>query len=183
VATVADEELCEPVARSGEVLADVVASADEITHRFLLCGGNGDCGELAGTKEARELARVAAVGLHAVARSHWDQRRRNDFALDAHRGELPVHLESARTCLVTAAELVRITCEPLERSPDDLRIVRDVAEHRLLRLSLEGGDDDPLGVHVQTNVSDNLLHGRLLRLRLWPRGCLRTARLTRAFAQ
>jgi len=47
----------------------------------------------------------------------------------------------------------------------------------------EGRDDDPFAVDVEANVGGNLLHGWLLRMRLWPRWCSHTPKLIRAPAQ
>lgn len=58
-----------------------------------------------------------------------------------------------------------------------------LANVRLPCLTLECGDDDALGVDVETCPGDNLLHGWLLRMRLWPRVVRTPPRLIRALAQ
>jgi hypothetical protein len=102
-AAVPQQELPEPVARRGEVLAHVVASPHQVAHRLLVLGGHRDGGELAGPVEPRELARIAPVGLDAVAGPDRNERRRDDLAGDAHRRELPIDLVPARPGLVAAA--------------------------------------------------------------------------------
>jgi hypothetical protein len=168
-ASVPDEELPEPVPRRSEVLANVVPGADEVSNRLLLRARDGDRGELAGAEKPRELGRVASVGLHPVARANRDERRRDDLARDAHRCELSAQLEAARSRFVAAPQLVRLAREALERPTDHLLVVRDVGDDGLPRLAHQGRDDDALGVDVEADVSGNLLHGWLLRMRLWPR--------------
>src|SRR5512141_737088 len=119
-AAMADEELREPMARWGEVLADILARADEIADRLLVGGRNGDHGELAGAIQASELPGVAAVGLHAVRRLHGDEGRGHDLAGDPHLRQLPIDLVPTGPRLVAAAKLVRLQGEPAEGASDDL---------------------------------------------------------------
>jgi len=73
--------------------------------------------------------------------------------------------------------------QPLESAADDLGHIGDVEDDRLSGLPREGGDDDPLAVDVEACVGGNLLHGWLLRLRLWPRWWLHNPRPIRALAR
>jgi hypothetical protein len=168
-APVADEELAQAVPRGGKVLPHVFAGADQVPNSLLLDAGHGDGRKLAGAEQPGEFARVALIGLDPVAAPHRDERGSDHLARHAHRRQEAMQLEATRPGLVTASQLVRLPSEPPKRSSNDLRIVRDIPDLRLSSLSLQGGDDDPLAVDIEPDVGGNLLHGWLLRLRLWPR--------------
>jgi hypothetical protein len=88
-----EEELGQAVAGRHEVLADILASPDEIPDGLLVRGGDADSGEFAGAIQARELGGVAPVGLDAVTGALGNQGRGDDVADDPHRRELPIELE------------------------------------------------------------------------------------------
>src|SRR4051812_36917578 len=83
VAQVASQqELAETMAGTSEVLADVLASADEVAQRLFLLGGHAHERQAAGGELAGEDLRIALVGLDAVGRLARDQPRRADAHVD-----------------------------------------------------------------------------------------------------
>jgi hypothetical protein len=69
---VAQQELAETVASSGEVEHHVGPRPAEVAHRLLRLCGDADHDELAGTVQPHEPAGVTAVRLDPVARSLRD---------------------------------------------------------------------------------------------------------------
>ena len=62
-AAMPEQELDEPMAPANDVLANIVAAAQQVAHRFLRLVRHVDRGQLARSVEADELGRVAAIRL------------------------------------------------------------------------------------------------------------------------
>jgi len=99
---VTEQEFRETVPGTQQVGADVFATAEEITSRFFLLGGNVNRGEGGGAMEDGELAGIASVGFDAIARPPGNQRRRDDLTRYLVRGQRSLQLEATRTGFVTA---------------------------------------------------------------------------------
>ena len=100
----AQQELGQPVACPQLVGLGIVAGADEIAQRLTRLVGDPDRCEVAAAQQSGELGRVAPVGLDPVAGLGRDERRRDDDALDAQRGELAVERVAGRAGLVGDAQ-------------------------------------------------------------------------------
>ncbi len=100
----AQQELGEPVACPQLVGLGIVAGTDEIAQRLTRLVGDPDRCEVAAAQQSGELGRVAPVGLDPVAGLGRDERRGDDDALDAERGELAVERVAGRAGLVGDAQ-------------------------------------------------------------------------------
>lgn len=79
-AAVAQEKFGEAVAGAEEIGADVFATPQQIARGFFLVGRNVNGGQRAGPIEDGQLARVATIGLNAVAGASGNERWRDDLA-------------------------------------------------------------------------------------------------------
>jgi hypothetical protein len=79
---VTQEEGLDAVLHASPVVLEVFAQANEITKRFLLGCWDADGREFAGAMQAREVASVEAIGLHAFAGSLRNQARCDHVARD-----------------------------------------------------------------------------------------------------
>jgi len=156
---VAQQQLAQPVTLAHQIDADRFSGADEIAQRLLLVAGHADRLQLAGQQQPDEVLGVAAVGLHAVPRRARDLARRRDHAVHAAPGEL------ARQSVPGRPRLIGGTDRTGQPGAQPGRLGR-VTTHREPRqfpgLRVEHRRHDLRGVHVQTDESSSLRHGRFL---------------------
>ncbi len=160
-AVVTQEELRKPVAGAQDVLAEVLAQAQQVAHRLVLSIGHAHRGEFAGAQQATELARVAAISLHAIAGSHRDQRGSDHLTGHAKPRQAALKLVPVRAGLVAAADQLRST-PAADQRPHGFGGVGDMllidgflpgTEHR--DLNARGGD-----IESDEGVRSTLGHGR-----------------------
>ena len=105
----------------------VLARPADVAHRLLVGSRGMHDRQQVRAQQLRQLAHVAAVGLHAVPGPPGDQRRRDHPAFDARGLELALQREAARTGLVaryhrTCCRTLQALREPLHRP----RLVRQL---------------------------------------------------------
>ena len=96
---------------------------------------------------ARQLQRVASVGLDAVPWLLRDQARRHHSALDTQLGQLPVQNESCRTRLIASAQLLGRT-KLLDELANRIFAVGDRAQAAYLAVWLGDCDSYRFGVDI-----------------------------------
>src|ERR1039458_9427712 len=79
---------------------------NQISQSLVLECGHPDRREVAGLVRLGELFSVATISLHLVAGLLRNQRRCDDFAVDAQLGELPVQRIARGTGLVADLEIL-----------------------------------------------------------------------------
>jgi hypothetical protein len=89
------------------------SESKEVTRRLFLLGGNMNGRERAGAVKHRELARVPAVGLDAIARTSRDERRGNHVARDLPTLEGAAKLKAPRARFVATADR-SLAAQPLD---------------------------------------------------------------------
>jgi hypothetical protein len=97
---VSQKQRLQPLARLALHAHGVLAGAHEIPERFIRGIGDIDGLELTRPGKARELQRIAPIGLHPLARLARRHGRRHDHAGKTLRAQAPVDPETARARLV-----------------------------------------------------------------------------------
>jgi hypothetical protein len=165
------------------------AGSNEIAHRLVCLVRHPDRGEFSGSKEFGERHRIAAVGLHPIARPLRDQRRCRHQAIVTEVGDLPIQSVAGRTCFISKSQHRVLFCQLAQQPRGCRRSVVDLAEIADLSVSARWCDRHrvPQFRGVQTDVSDAmLLHGSpsllealLGSFRVNPRSASRVSRLRR----
>jgi len=139
-----------------QIAAEVLAGTDEVAQRFELGRGNHHRAQLPGGVQARELQRVARVGLDPIAGLARDRARRADHHLDPRRPRRPRQPEPRRPRLIDRAHRPRQRPQPVDRcdrptaqtGPEHLaRTEPDRGRRRRARMDIEPGKTDTVG-HV-----------------------------------
>jgi hypothetical protein len=86
-ATVPQEEFRQPMSGPKQVGTDVFAAAQQIASRFFVFGGDVDRRQGASAIQDGELARIAPIGLDAIAGPARNQSGGNHVAGDGPSGE------------------------------------------------------------------------------------------------
>ena len=158
-AAMPEEELDEPMAPANDVLANIVAAAQQVAHRFLRLVGHVDRGQLARAVEADELGRVAAIRLDPLPRAARGESRGDHVAVDPEGRELPVQVVAGYAGLVADADrpLARQT---LDEPAEEPRFVGNLPQLRLaLPRPQDPCRDRPLAI-IEGHVGSILLHDR-----------------------
>lgn len=150
---VAEQELRKAMAGPQDVLAEVLARADEVADRLLLRRRDADAGELAGAQQPGELAGVATVGLHPDPGADRDESGRDDAAVDAERGKGPLQAVPGGSRLVADPHRPRILPAPHEPA-HRLRGIRDLILVGELGPGSQERDADALLVDVEADERD-----------------------------
>jgi len=72
----------------------------QVTECLVLPIGHPDRRQIATPQQTRKLEGIPSIGLDLVAWPNWDERRRNNDALDAHFRQLPMQRIARRPRLV-----------------------------------------------------------------------------------
>ena len=157
----AEQELDEPMTPANDVLANIVAAAQQVAHRFLRLVRYVDRGQLARAVEADELGRVAAIRLDPLPRAARGESRGHHVAVDPEGGELPVQVVAGYAGLVADADRP-LARQPLDETAEEPWFVGNLSQ---LRLALPRPQDPcrnrPLAI-IEGHVGSILLHDRLL---------------------
>src|SRR2546425_2797404 len=140
------------------VKARVLTRAHQIAHRLDLGAGHMDRLEQSTAMKTRKLARVARVGLEALAGAARHQARRYHLAGDAELAQMPVKPEAGRPGLVAAAR----AGPARERPPNGLVVVGERALLEQL-VGAHGSEPDRVLVDVQPDGyrrGRRVMHGR-----------------------
>jgi hypothetical protein len=114
--------------------ANVFATPQQIACGFFLLGWDVNDRQCLGAIENGQLRGIAAVRLHAIARTARNQRRRNDVTRHAPRGQEALQCKSAGSRFITTPHRPS-AAEPLDEPPDR----REVRRHGLYRGGLAPG--------------------------------------------
>jgi hypothetical protein len=138
-----------------QIAAEVLAGTDEVAQRFELGRGNHHRAQLPGGVQARELQRVARVGLDPIAGLARDRARRADHHLDPRRPRRPRQPEPRRPRLIDRPNLARQTRQPRHRRQ---RRTNDplLTNHPRTQLNRRGGR--LRSVYVKPDELDSLAH-------------------------
>jgi hypothetical protein len=78
------------MAGAQQIRVECFSTPQEIANCFLLLARNVNRGEGAGAIQNGELARITPIGLDAIARTTWNQGRRDHLTWHVVRGEKPL---------------------------------------------------------------------------------------------
>src|SRR5262249_26289026 len=120
-ASMAVEELEEPMTPPQDIPPDGLATPEQVADRFLRLIGYVDGGQLAGAKEADKLDGIAAIRLDALAGSPRRQRGGHHRTRDPARGDLAVEIVARDARLVACGDRA-LAREALEQPPNELRV-------------------------------------------------------------
>ena len=140
----------------------------QVAHRLVGAIRHPHRRQLARPVQPGQRGRIAAIGLHPVAGSARDQRRRDHAAVLAEAAEQPMHAVAARSGFVAEAELPMAALQALDQTMQRLRRARDLAQKADFTAAARLGDRHrrhPL-VHVQPDECGRFHAARLLCLRL-----------------
>ena len=155
----AEEQLAEPVLGAHLILLGVAAGPDQVAQGLVLFVGDPHRGEVTAAQQPAELEGIAAVGLDPVARTAGDQRGRDDHALDAQRGQLPVQRKPGRSRLVGDHQANSAAPEAAHQLAHGRGFVGDLAVRLRLADLLGDGNGEGLGMHIHADEPSTLTHG------------------------
>ena len=140
----------------------------QIAHGFMGGVGDPDRCQLAGTVELGQHHRVAAIGLHPVARLDRDQRRSHHNAIMAATGQQPVQPITTRAGLVAEAQATPPFAQPRRQLHQNLGTILENPDLANLAAATALGNryTDRRLVHVQSHVNDSIHQARLPCMRL-----------------
>jgi hypothetical protein len=116
---------------------------------------------VAGLVGLRELLGVAAIGLHLVAGLLGNERRRDDLAVDAQVGQLPVECIPSWAGFVADLEILAAS-ELFDELAHRLRTVWEPPEGTNAPALFGDGGGDGFSVNIQDQISSTIAHDRLL---------------------
>jgi hypothetical protein len=169
---VSQQQLAQPVPGAHQVDADVLARPDEVAQRLLLAARHAHRVQTVDHQQPHQPLGVAAVGLDAVLGGPLDLPGRRNDAVDPVRRQRPRQREPGR------AGLIGDTGGSRQAAAERRHLARpaDQTTHaQLTRRRIDNTSDRRRRVHVQTDPSANLGHGRFLLL-----DCGRRASTSRA---
>jgi hypothetical protein len=149
----------EAMPRAEEIGADVFATAQQVAGRFFLLRGNVDGGQRSGAIEERQLNRVAAVGLDAVARPSGNQAGCNDVARIVMRDQRALQLEAARPGLGAALDRPG-AAHALDEAQNRRIVRRQLMNRRLLLAWQQDRGHGRRRVLIDGNDGSRLRHDR-----------------------
>jgi len=120
---------------------------------------NVDGGQRAGPIEERQLGRVAAVGLDAIARPPGNEAGRNDVAREVMRHQRALQLEPARSGLVAALHRAG-PVHPLHEAQHRREVRGQMMDGRPLLARQQDGGDRRDRVLIEGNDGSRLCHDR-----------------------
>ena len=116
----------------------------QIAHRLVTSVRHPDRREFVGTQQLCQAERVTPVGLHLVAWSLWNQRRRHHHAFEAQPLDLPVQSVAGRPCLVAERQPLVLA----GKLPNELRR----CGRRVLDLPKEPNLATPAGIRNRNRI-------------------------------
>jgi hypothetical protein len=167
---IAQKVLAQAVPSPDLVLLGGFAGSHEIAQRLMVGVGDPDGAEIAASVGACQLLGVAAVGLDAVARHLGHEGRRDDLAVNAEAGKLPVQHVPSGPCLVADPKAARVT-ELADELADGFRAIGDRPQGPDRVSPFDDRHRDGLCVYIHADKSCYSCHDRLLSrvaLRSWP---------------
>ena len=158
----AQQQLAEAVPASLPVRARIIPSSTQVANRFRGRRRGLNRRQHPRPMQLRELARIASVGLDALAGLPRYQRRRDHLALHPTPFELPLQRIPAGTCLVAARNHAwgspfQLPTQPLHRP----LLVPNLPRDRFCRLRGQQSHHQLPLVRIDPHVGDRLAHDRL----------------------
>jgi len=159
---VAQQQRLQSMACVALLANSVLAAPNQIAQGFVGTVWHTHRHQLADPGQARELHRVAPVGLDPLARRSWDRRWCNHVAAPAQRAEVALQREPARAGFVDDVQPVTGADQPPQRLGH--RLVATAHRRQMAHFGIARRfgqcDVDTVLVNVQTNVqSGRLTHG------------------------
>ena len=159
---VAQQQGLEPMARVAAFAHRVLAGSHEVAHGLVAGTGHAHCGEVTGSRQARQHHGVAPVGLDAVCRAAGNRRGCHHFAWDTQCGQMPPDDEPARAGFVNNVQRMPLAGELAQRLVQRDEVAADAAHmpHLAVTAGLGSGDVDTVFVNVQSDVHGaRFVHG------------------------
>ena len=153
-ASITQEKTLDALAAAAEVLDGPEAAADEVADGLVGLIGNVDERQFAGAEQPGEFQGVAAVGFDADRGLFWDERRRDDLAVDFQFAEMACEPEAGRSGLVDVADGGAAFGELLMEPVDGVAVGRDVAVTFQFAGGVGDGDGDGFGMDIEADVFD-----------------------------
>jgi hypothetical protein len=155
------QEGVEPMPIARQIGMGVGASSDQVAQGFVILIGHPDGIEVAAAQQAGELERIAAVGLHPLVGPPGDLPWSHHYpAVDAERGQLPLHPVPGGASLVGNVELAEPVLHAGEELAHSSRVVGDHPQRgRRFPVIRRKGRGDARLVHIQTDVRRTFMHG------------------------
>jgi hypothetical protein len=156
---VTQEELAQLVPRDPLGTLGIVPSPLQVANRLHGLVRHVHLGQIAGTEEVRQLSRVTAVGLHAVAWFARHQGRGDHEAIDPRLAQATAQAKTRGTGLVTDLQDLAVLEEHFQRFPQTHSVVGDrLPVPRRLPPFAGDGNHDRILVYIQTDVNYTRTH-------------------------
>ena len=147
------QQLAKPMATPLHVLARVVAGPRQIAHGLVGRRGRPHDGQQSGASELGQLAGVAPIRLHAVARLPRHQGGGDHVARDSVRRQLALQRVAARAGFVEDVHgSRRVALELAHHPPHRVRLVGQLPRHRRRRHPDQHRDEEILLVGIDADV-------------------------------
>jgi hypothetical protein len=134
-AAATQQELEQSLTRAPLIGLRRLAGSNQISKRLVLGIRNPHGREVSRTQRARQLLRVATIGLDPIPRLDRNQSRRHHVTANAQLCELPIQHVPARACLVADVQPLR-TFELANQTSNGIPLVGDRTKRPNLNASL-----------------------------------------------
>ena len=156
---VAQQQLAQSLPGAHQITSDSLPGADDIAQRLLLAARDPDRVQSVDHQQAQHPLGVALIGLDLIRGRPLDLPRRRDHTPNPGRVQRPRQPVAGRPRLIRGARRTRQRAAELDHLA---RRPRQPARAQLARLAIDHHSEHRARVHVKTNPTANLRHGRLL---------------------
>jgi hypothetical protein len=136
----------------GSLAIDLIgeSQAQQPAQGFLVLSRDMNWCEMAAAVEARKHDSVETIGLAAITGFTGDERRCNDFAVEAILGEDPLENEACAGRLV-AGPNGSFLGKASKKTADLHKITGEPDDFRILNIAIEDSGSNRIGVHIETD--------------------------------
>ena len=170
VEAAAQQQLAQPMPTSLQIFTGIIPRARQVANRLVFKGRRLDRRQQSRASQLRQLARIAAIRFHPLPGFPWNQRRRDHLAAHTRGRHLPLQRVPTWSGFIEHTHRPRRGALELpHQALHRLRLVRRRPAHRRGPRAHEHREKEVLLVRINSDVRSNLIHDRLLSMRLWRR--------------
>ena len=169
------QQLAQAMPTPLQIFPRIIPRARQVPHGLVFGRRRLDRRQQPRTPQFRQLARIAAIRLHPLARLPRNQRRRDHVTAHTRRRHLPLQRVATRPGLIEDADRPRrLALELPHQAPHCLGSFASCHVTGVFCVANQHRDEQILLVRVDAHVRSNLFHDRLPSMRLWrPRALTR----------
>jgi hypothetical protein len=163
------QQLAQSMPTPLQILPSIIPRPGQVSNGLVFGRGRLHGRQQPCASQLHQLAAIAAIRLHPLARFPGHQCRRDHLAAHPRCGQLSLQGIAARTRFVEHPHVARrLSLELPNQPPHGLRLVGHFPAHRRRPLvAHQHRDKQLLLVRIDPDVRGNVLHDRLPSMRLW----------------